>query len=110
MKIKRFIARSFLRSFRHSLFILALWKAAELVHWAWPGLRMAGRMMYPPLYEVAHAVDVFIAGCDTTTMGFDVGLIWLLLIFFAAVAIALLYLAWLGLNRLARAAFAQEVK
>jgi len=108
MKIKSFIVRSFLRSFRHSLFILAAWKAVELVHWAWPGLKMVGRMLYPPIYAVAHTVDVFIEGPDTTTQGFDVGLIGFLLIILAGVAIALLYLAWLGLNRLARAAFAAE--
>ena len=108
MRIKRFIVRSFLRTFRNSLFILAIWKAAELVHWAWPGLKLAGRMLYPPIYAVAHTVDVFIEGPDTTTQGFDVGLIGFLLIILAGVAIALLYLAWLSLNRLARAAFAAE--
>ena len=108
MKIKRFIVRSFLRTFRNSLFILAIWKAAELVHWAWPGLKMAGRMLYPPIYAVAHAVDIFVENSGTATPGYIVAIIWILLICVAAVAIALLYAAWRGLNCLARAAFAAE--
>ena len=110
MKIKSFIVRSFLRSFRHSLFILAIWKAAELVHWAWPGMKMVGRMLYPPIYAVAHAVDVFVHGPDATTSGGDVVAIWLGIIIVAFVAVALLRLAWLQLNRLARAAFIEAVK
>ena len=108
MRIKRFITRSFLRTFRHSLFILAFWKAAELGHWAWPGLKMAGRMLYPPIYAVAHAVDMFVENSGTATPGHIVVIIWILLICVAAVAIALLYGAWRGLNCLARAAFAEE--
>ena len=108
MKIKRFIVRSFLRSFRHSLFILAAWKAAELVHWAWPGLKMAGRMLYPPIYAVAHAVDMFVENSGAATPGHLVVIIWVLLIAAAAVAIALLYAAWRGLNCLARTAFTEE--
>ena len=110
MKIKRFIVRSFLRSFRHSLFILATWKAVELVHWAWPGLKLLGRMAYPPIYAVAHAVDGFVAGPGMITTGDKVVIIWIGIIIVAFVAVALLRLAWLGLNRLARAAFIEAVK
>jgi len=110
MKIKRFIVRSFLRSFRHSLFILAIWKAAELVHWAWPGLRMAGRMLYPPLYEVAHAIAVWRHNEFVRTSGSDVCWYWVGIIVIAAGAIALLCAAWYFLNRLARAAFIEAVK
>ena len=108
MKIKRFIVRSFLRSFRHSLFILAAWKAAELVHWAWPGLKMAGRMLYPPIYAVARAIHPWLGNASTATSGQQVVAIWIGIIIVAAVAIFLLWRAWLGLNRLARAAFAEE--
>ena len=108
MKIKRFIVRSFLRSFRHSLFILAIWKAAELVHWAWPGLKLLGRMAYPPIYAVAHAVDMFLDDSGVATPSVAVAIIWILLISAAAVAIALLYAAWRGLNCLARTAFTEE--
>ena len=108
MKIKRFIVRSFLRSFRHSLFILAFWKAAELARWAWPGLKMIGCMLYPPIYAVAHAVQVRIEGPDAVTTGDQVFAIWLGIIVTAAGAIVLLCAAWYFLNRLARAAFAEE--
>jgi len=108
MKLKRFIVRSFLRTFRNSLFVLAAWKAVELIHWAWPGLKLAGRMLYPPIYAVAHAVDMFVENSGAATPGHLVVIIWVLLIAAAAVAIMLLYRAWHGLNRLARAAFAEE--
>ena len=108
MRIKRFIVRSFLRTFRNSLFILAIWKAAELVHWAWPGLKMAGRMLYPPIYAVARAIHPWLGNAGTATSGQQVVAIWIGIIIVAAVAIFLLWRAWLGLNRLARAAFAAE--
>ena len=108
MRVRRFIVRSFLRTFRHSLFVLAFWKAAELIHWAWPGLKMAGRMLYPPIYAVARAIHPWLGNAGTATSGQQVVAIWIGIIIVAAVAIFLLWRAWLGLNRLARAAFAAE--
>ena len=65
MKRKGKIKRRFTRMFQGTVLILATIQAVQSAIWAWPGLRLLGRMVYP-LLEVA---DRFICARIDATPG-----------------------------------------
>lgn len=105
MKLKR----RFTRMFQGTVLILATIQAVQSGIWAWPGLRLLGRMMYPPALLLSHAIcrKCGMALVDTPRgVVLTLGLTALVMVF---VSVVLVLAFWLAFHKL-YGATAEEVK